>query len=150
MPTILLTTFELVPTGEAGADLLVEAFARRGVHASWAVWSDATEGETSVYVFGGAAVSQLRKTPPAADIRVQEEHGGTTAAVDLDPDAVSLAERTVAVAAKLLGRTPSYARVDLLRWEGDLVVTELELIEPGLYLDLAPQNVEAFAAHVLD
>jgi glutathione synthase/RimK-type ligase-like ATP-grasp enzyme len=108
-----------------------------------------TEGETSVYVFGGEAVSQLRKTPPAADIRVQEEHGGTTAAVALDPDAVALAERTVAVAGTLLGRTPAYARVDLLRWQGDLAVSELELIEPGLYLDLAPQNAEAFAEHVL-
>ena len=61
----------------------------------------------------------------------------------------ALAERTVAVAGTLLGRTPSYARVDLLRWQGDLAVSELELIEPGLYLDLAPQNAEAFAAHVL-
>ncbi|HYF73925.1 MAG TPA: hypothetical protein VD864_13940, partial [Nocardioides sp.] len=109
-----------------------------------------TEGETSVYVFGGAAVSQLRKTPPGADIRVQEEHGGTTTAVRLDPDAAALAERAVAAAARRLGRTPSYARVDLLRWEGRLVVSELELIEPGLYLDLAPSNAEAFATHILD
>lgn len=280
MPTILLATFELVPEGEGGGALLVEALARHGVEASWAVWSDPavdwstadavvvrstwdyhrrydeflawarrveavtrlvpgtdvlawngdkrylldlaadvrvvptrsveadglvaglraglaehgtvvikprvgasgvglvvaeaaddlrlatltagpwivqplvesvrSEGETSVYVFGGSAVSQLRKTPPAADIRVQEEHGGATAAVPLEPGAAHLAEQAVAAAARRLGRTPSYARVDLLRWEGRLVVSELELIEPGLYLDLAPENAEAFAARVLD
>lgn len=279
MPTLLLATFELVPDGEAGGDLLLEAFARRGVQASWAVWTDPTvdwaaadtvvvrstwdyqrrlpaflrwieqvaaatrlvndaatlrwnadkrylldlaadlpivptrsvgadelvpglrdglaehgtivvkprvgasgvgvvvaeatddlrlaglttgpwvvqplvesirtEGELSVYVFGGRAVSQLRKTAPPADIRVQEEHGGATASVPLDEDAAALAERAVAVATDRLGQRPAYARVDLLRWDGRLVVSELELIEPGLYLDLVPENAEAFAEHVL-
>ncbi|HYF74491.1 MAG TPA: hypothetical protein VD864_16805 [Nocardioides sp.] len=107
-----------------------------------------TEGELSVYVFGGEAVTQLRKLPAAADIRVQEEHGGTTTAVPLDRDAAALAERAVAVAAGRLGRRPAYARVDLLRWEGRLVLSELELIEPGLYLDLAPRNADALAEHL--
>ena len=108
-----------------------------------------TEGELSVYVFGGQAVSQLRKLPPATDIRVQEEHGGTTTAVPLEQDAAALAERAVAVAADRLGQRPAYARVDLLRWQGRLVVSELELIEPGLYLDLAPRNAGALAEHLL-
>jgi hypothetical protein len=38
-----------------------------------------------------------------------------------------------------------YLRVDLLRWDGDWVVSELELIEPGLYLDVSPANAEPFA-----
>jgi hypothetical protein len=30
-------------------------------------------------------------------------------------------------------------------WEGEWVVSELELIEPGLYLDVAPDNAGRFA-----
>ena len=47
-----------------------------------------------------------------------------------------------------VGGRPAYARVDQLRLAGRLVVSELELIEPGLYLDLLPENAEAFAEHV--
>lgn len=108
-----------------------------------------TEGETSVYVFGGRAVSQLRKLPAALEVRVQEEYGGHAAAVPLDDDAAALAELAVAAAGARVGGRPAYARVDLLRLAGRLVVSELELIEPGLYLDLLPENAEAFAEHVL-
>ena len=107
-----------------------------------------TEGETSVYVFGGRAVSQLRKVPAAFEVRVQEEYGGRAEAVPLDDDAAALAELAVAAAGARVGGRPAYARVDLLRLAGRLVVSELELIEPGLYLDLLPENAEAFAEHV--
>jgi len=108
-----------------------------------------TDGETSVYVFGGRAVSQLRKTPATREVRVQEEYGGRTVAVPLDDGAAAFAERAVAVAGAHTGRQPAYARVDLLRHEGRLVLSELELIEPGLYLDLVPQNAVALAAEAL-
>ena len=42
-----------------------------------------------------------------------------------------------------------YARVDQMRLEdGTLVVSELEVTEPGLYLDVLPGNGAAFAALV--
>lgn len=37
---MLLATFELVPDGEAGGDLLIRALAGRGIDAAWAVWTD--------------------------------------------------------------------------------------------------------------
>ena len=43
------------------------------------------------------------------------------------------------------GRALDYVRVDLLRYEDEWVVSELELIEPGLYLDVLPANAEPFA-----
>ena len=43
------------------------------------------------------------------------------------------------------GRPLDYLRVDLLRWEDAWVVSELELIEPGLYLDVSPANAGPFA-----
>ena len=43
------------------------------------------------------------------------------------------------------GRAPAYARIDLMWWEDAWVVSELELIEPGLYLDVDPAPAEPFA-----
>ena len=44
-----------------------------------------------------------------------------------------------------VGRRVVYLRVDLLQWDGDWVVSELELIEPGLYLDVSPANAGPYA-----
>jgi glutathione synthase/RimK-type ligase-like ATP-grasp enzyme len=104
-----------------------------------------TTGETSVYVFAGAAVSQVQKVPSGGDIRVNELYGGSSRAVALGTEHAALAEAAVAAAADRHGRTIDYARVDLLAYGGRLVVSELELIEPGLYLDVDPANADAFA-----
>ena len=109
-----------------------------------------TEGETSVFVFGGLAVSQFRKRPPDGSILVHEHHGGTTLAVPLDAEATDLAIRAVEAASDLLERHLPYARVDMLRLSDDrLVVSELELVEPGLYLDVSPDTAGPFADMVL-
>ena len=39
----------------------------------------------------------------------------------------------------------TYARVYLLRHQGILVVTEVEIAEPGLYLDVMPEIAQPFA-----
>ena len=108
-----------------------------------------TEGETSVFVLGGEATSQVSKRPGAGEIRVHEEYGGRTDPVPLAEEAAGLARRTVAVAQRLLGADLPYARGDLMRAEdGALVVSELEVTEPGLYLDVLPGNAAAFAEAV--
>ena len=109
-----------------------------------------TDGETSVFVLGGRAVSQVVKHPAAAEIRVHEEYGGSTRTVDLDPEAATLAERALAEVERLRGFDLAYGRVDLMRWQGEWVISELELTEPGLYLDELPGNADAFAAVVAD
>ena len=46
----------------------------------------------------------------------------------------------------LLHTALPYARVDMVRMhDGELVVGEVELVEPGLYLDVVPDNAAAFA-----
>ncbi|SFC89306.1 ATP-grasp domain-containing protein [Nocardioides terrae] len=112
-----------------------------------------TTGETSVFVFGGSAVSQVLKVPGGGDdgdIRVNELYGGSSRAVVLTPEHTALAESAVAAAAARHGRRIDYARVDVLEHDGGLVVSELELIEPGLYLDVDPGNAERFADLVVD
>ena len=45
----------------------------------------------------------------------------------------------------VLGDPPAYARVDLMRGGDDWWVSEVELTEPGLYLDVIPENAGPFA-----
>ena len=106
-----------------------------------------TEGETSVFVLDGEVVSQARKRPAAGEIRVHEKYGGTTVAVAVTDEAADLARRTVAAAERLLGERLDYARVDAMRLaDGTLAVSELEVTEPGLYLEVLPGNAGVFAA----
>lgn len=110
-----------------------------------------TLGEASVYVFGGAAVSRVDKLPAGEEIRVHELYGGATRPGVLDAGTAGLAEHAVAAAAELLGGADlAYARVDLMSYDGQPVVSELELIEPGLYLDVLPGNASAYADVVVD
>jgi len=104
-----------------------------------------TSGETSVFVFGGRATSQVQKLPGGGEVRVHELYGGTSRAVVLTAEHAELAESAVATAATLRGSAIDYARVDVLEYDGRLVVSELELIEPGLYLDVDQANADRFA-----
>ena len=106
-----------------------------------------TTGEVSVYVLDARVTSRFDKVPGAGDVRVNEEFGGRVR----QAPAESLAEVGDLVLAAYdamgdrFGRPMDYLRVDLLRWEGDWVVSELELIEPGLYLDVSAANAAPFA-----
>jgi len=106
------------------------------------------EGETSVFVLDGRPVSQVRKVPAAGEVRVHEWYGGSSRPVPLTDEAAGTATRAVAAVAELLDADIAYARVDLVRVDGRLVVGEVELTEPGLYLDVLPANGPAFAAAV--
>jgi glutathione synthase/RimK-type ligase-like ATP-grasp enzyme len=109
-----------------------------------------TEGETSVYVLDGQVASQVQKLPATGEIRVHPEYGGSTVAAEVTEEAADLALRAVAAATSLLGERFDYARVDQMRLpDGTLAVSELEVTEPGLYLELVPHNADAFADLVL-
>ena len=104
-----------------------------------------TEGEASVFVLDGRVVSQAQKLPAAGEIRVHEQYGGTTVPADLSEESAELARRTVEAAGAILGAPLDYARVDQMRLaDGTLAVSELEVTEPGLYLEEIPSNAEAF------
>lgn len=145
-----VVVFDFVPGGPEGLD---ESQLQVG---PWVVQplveSVRSEGETSVFVLGGRVSGQAQKRPaPGGEIRVHEEYGGRTDAVEVTSEAAELALRTVAVAEKLLGARLPYARVDMMRLpEGNLAVSELEVAEPGLYLDVVPANAPAFAEAVAD
>lgn len=102
-------------------------------------------GEWSILFFGGAYSHAVRKRPAPEDFRVQEELGGR--AETEEPDAGIVAQAAAALAAAP-GRT-AYARVDGIVRDGVLVLMELELIEPVLYLARHPEAAGRLAAAVL-
>ncbi len=108
-----------------------------------------TLGETSVFVLGGRAVSQVHKIPQQGEIRVHEHFGGTSRPVPLAAGPAALSVQALEAAAELVGEAIVYGRVDLMEYGGRWVVSELELTEPGLYLDVLPSNAEPFADLIL-
>ncbi|WP_210650133.1 RimK family alpha-L-glutamate ligase [Nocardioides sp. SYSU D00065] len=106
-----------------------------------------TSGEVSVYVLGGRITQRFDKRPGADDVRVNEEFGGQVRPAELG-DVGDLVLQAYDAMGERFGRPMDYLRVDLLQWEGGWVVSELELIEPGLYLDVSPANAAPFAGVV--
>ena len=72
----------------------------------------------------------------AAQPGEQRHHGGAERIVDPTPAEIDLARQAVAVANRL--DQIVYARVDCVTVDGLPQVMELELIEPALFLPLAP------------
>ncbi len=103
-----------------------------------------THGEVSVYVLDGRLTQRFDKQPGADDVRVNEEFGGSVRAVEMG-DVGDLALRAYDAMTERFCRPMDYLRVDLLQWGGEWVVSELELIEPGLYLDVTAANAVPFA-----
>ncbi len=103
-----------------------------------------THGELSVYVLDGRITQRFDKQPGDGDVRVNEEFGGRVRAAETG-DVGDLVMQAYDALAVRFGRPMDYLRVDLLRWEDAWVVSELELIEPGLYLDVSPANAGPFA-----
>lgn len=104
-----------------------------------------SRGEASLFVLAGRVAVQVDKVPSAGEVRVHEVYGGTSRVVPTDPDLADLALAAVTAAEHAAGARLDYARVDLLHHDGRWVVSELELIEPGLYLHVAPQVAAHFA-----
>jgi glutathione synthase/RimK-type ligase-like ATP-grasp enzyme len=104
------------------------------------------EGEYSLILFDGELSHALSKVPKSGEFRVQPEYGGIIGRCDPPPGSEELAHAALAAAP-----APStYARVDIVVGAaGELQVMELELIEPALFLDHAPESGAAFARAIL-
>jgi glutathione synthase/RimK-type ligase-like ATP-grasp enzyme len=107
----------------------------------------AKTGEFSLMLFDGAYSHAVVKRPGEGDFRVQEQHGGATFACKSPPSgAIALAQAALAAAPA----PAAYARVDIVPDDqGVLRIMELELIEPSLFLDHAPDGGAAFTRSIL-
>ncbi len=106
----------------------------------------ARTGEFSLMLFDGEYSHAVVKRPKSGDFRVQPHLGGVTLPTAPPPGGIELAQTALACAP-----TPAtYARVDMVPDnDGTLLVMELELIEPSLFLDDAPSGATAFTNAVL-
>lgn len=107
----------------------------------------ATTGEFSLMLFSGEYSHAVVKRPKTGDFRVQEYHGGVTLPCKAPPvGAIPLAQAALAAAPA----EAVYARVDIVPDDqGVLRIMELELIEPSLFLDHAPDGGAAFTRAIL-
>jgi glutathione synthase/RimK-type ligase-like ATP-grasp enzyme len=107
----------------------------------------ANTGEFSLMLFDGEFSHAVVKRPKSGDFRVQEYHGGVTLPCNAPPaGAIRLAQKALAAAPA----DATYARVDIVPDDqGVLRIMELELIEPSLFLNHAPDGGAAFTRSIL-
>lgn len=102
-----------------------------------------SEGEYSFLFFGGRFSHCALKRSAPGDYRVQSMYGGKE--VIHEPSAAELAQAAAVLQA--VEEPLLYARVDVMRGaDGELLLMELELIEPYLYPEQGPRLGETFAA----
>ena len=101
-----------------------------------------SEGEYSLILFDGVLSHAVVKQPKTGDFRVQPHLGGTTRRCDPPPGGEALALAALAHAPA----PATYARVDMVASDaGELMIMELELVEPALFLGEAPEGSTPFA-----
>lgn len=107
-------------------------------------------GELSILFFKGKYSHAVLKKPKGEDFRVQSQFGGQYQAYFPNDSVIQTAENII----KTFGGDLLYARVDGILKEGQFLLMELELIEPDLYFDYAPDArknyLEALETMVLE
>ncbi|MCA9752545.1 MAG: hypothetical protein KC591_10165 [Gemmatimonadetes bacterium] len=101
-----------------------------------------TDGEWSIVFLAGSFAHAVRKRPAPGDFRVQSEFGGRKERVGAPPAALlESAEQTLSTAEIACGERFTYARVDGVRAPEGFLLMELEVLDPSLYLEVAPASV---------
>ncbi len=133
--TFKLGPADHLPDPVRGKPMLVQPFLR----------SVSDEGEYSIMLFGGHFSHSIVKRPRPGDYRVQPHLGGSEEPCAPPTGAIALAQAALAAARA----EAAYARVDMVRDDGGaLAVIELELIEPALWLQHAPDGGISFGAAI--
>jgi hypothetical protein len=108
------------------------------------------EGELSLVFFRNDFSYAIRKMPGSGTIFINSAYGGSRIAVDVPQQVVQTAQSILETAMRFTGNQPYlYARVDGVMVGGEFVLMELELIEPGLLMDIAPNHAARHFARVI-
>jgi glutathione synthase/RimK-type ligase-like ATP-grasp enzyme len=99
------------------------------------------EGELSMIYFDGSFSHAIRKRPPQGEFRVNSRFGATRSA-ETPPGVVT---EQGAAALRVLPELPLYARVDGVVRDGALIILEVEVLEPALFMEFDPPSAERFA-----
>jgi glutathione synthase/RimK-type ligase-like ATP-grasp enzyme len=107
-----------------------------------------SEGEWSLIFLDGRFSHAVIKRPRSGDFRVQKEHGGTVEPIAPPASLIADAERALGATVPA-GEVPLYARVDGCAVDGTLMLMELEVLEPELFLRTDPAAGDRLAAALL-
>jgi glutathione synthase/RimK-type ligase-like ATP-grasp enzyme len=110
------------------------------------------DGEVSAILVDGELTHGVRKVPVSGDYRVQDDFGARDYPFEFAGRERDAAQAAVDAAQAALGlaRPPLYARADFLRAAGDdLLLTELELVEPSLFFRHSPPAAARLADALL-
>lgn len=134
--TFKLAPGEPIPDSVRGQRMLIQPW----------LPSVVSDGEYSLILFAGAFSHAVVKRPKPGDFRVQPHLGGSEVPCAAPAGSEALARAALAAAPAV----PAYARVDMLADDaGALRIIELELIEPSLWIEHAPDKGAAFAAAIM-
>ena len=102
-------------------------------------------GEITLVIIGGKYTHAILKRAKSGDFRVQDDFGGTVHSYTPTREEIAFAEHVVSVCSPI----PAYARVDMISDNnGNLAVSELELIEPELWFRFEPTAAIALSENV--
>jgi hypothetical protein len=130
------------PVSEELAGHLLETFNERPFFVQPFMQNVQSEGEFSLFFFGGEYSHAILKTPEQGDFRTQEEHGADIKSITASRRLIEAAQNVLA----LVDPVPVYVRADFVRGAADhFLLMELELIEPSLYLRTDAGAADRFA-----
>ena len=106
-----------------------------------------TKGEVALMMMGGEYTHAVLKKAKAGDFRVQDDFGGTVHEYTPDASLIAFGKKVLAACPQL----PLYARVDIIWNNHDQpTLSELELIEPELWLRNNPSAADLLADAITD
>lgn len=123
-----------LPTSVRASGVLVQEFL-----------PEIADGELSLVYFDGRFSHAVRKRPPAGEFRVNSRFGATRSAEQPAPGIIAQA----ASALRTLPELPLYARVGGVVRGAELIVLEIEVLEPALFMEFDPTAAERFAEATL-
>jgi hypothetical protein len=101
-----------------------------------------SQGEISMMVFNGKFTHAILKKAKWGDFRVQDDFGGSVHGYSPTKQEIIFSENVVKACPKL----PIYARVDIFTDnQGNIALSELELIEPELWFRYYPEAANVLA-----
>jgi glutathione synthase/RimK-type ligase-like ATP-grasp enzyme len=133
---------ELVARGRIGESVSrLAAEARTGGVMVQEFLPEIAEGELSLVYFDGIFSHAVRKRPPQGEFRVNSRFGATRNA---ETPSRAVTEQGAA-ALRALPELPLYARVDGIVRANVLIMIEVEVLEPALFMEFDPLAAERFA-----
>lgn len=114
----------------------------------------AAHGEVSYVFFKGvfshAILKEVNKDTNAEEFRINTQYKGKNSSLAPDDSVLTSTKRVVDTIAKQFNEVPLYARVDGVNRDGEFILMECELIEPGLFLNFTQDGAQNFAQAIND